>query len=158
MATRPPTTTKSRSSSRTSISSRSERRRAPCWATYRCPQATHSSATLQCSPIIVTKRRFLQTFLHGHISQLNWQPTPRSKLQTQIRRALPDDFIESPHNHESFWRSNRIFSAVRRGIFIESKIKPRFKLRQERNMPLRRGWGIEWRGWLQRFRSGRSGG
>ncbi|MEN9573831.1 MAG: hypothetical protein RL514_1686 [Verrucomicrobiota bacterium] len=28
-----------------------------------------------------------------------------------------------------------------------------FKLRQERNRPPRRGWGIWWRGWLQRFRS-----
>src|ERR1035437_55630 len=33
-----------------------------------------------------------------------------------------------------------------------------FKLRQERNMPPRRGWGMGWRGWLQRFRSGRSDG
>ena len=35
-----------------------------------------------------------------------------------------------------------IFSAVRRGIFVASKIKQGFKLRQERNMPPRRGWGI----------------
>jgi hypothetical protein len=48
------------------------------------------------------------------------------------------------------------FSAVRRGIFVESKIKHHFKLRQERNMPPclpRRnkmkaglGWEIWWRG------------
>ena len=53
-------------------------------------------------------------------------------------------------------------SAARRGIFVESKIKQRFKLRlvavrQHRNRPPRRGWGMGWRGWLQRFRSGRSG-
>jgi hypothetical protein len=60
----------------------------------------------------------------------------------------------------------------RRGIVVASKIKHGFKLRlvavrKHRNMPPRlprrnrmkagRGWGILWRGWLQRFRSGRSG-
>jgi hypothetical protein len=47
-------------------------------------------------------------------------------------------------------------SAVRRGIVVASRIKQRFKLRQERNMPPRRGWRIWWRGWLQRFRYRRS--
>src|ERR1019366_1183379 len=106
MAAHPPTTTKSRSSSRVSISFRSARRRALCWATSRCLQAMYSSATLACSPITFTKRRPHRTFLRGHISQLNWQPTPRSKLQTRIRRTLPSGFIESPHNLESFGRSN----------------------------------------------------
>ena len=54
-----------------------------------------------------------------------------------------------------------IFSAVRRGMVVAAKIKQGFKLRlvavrQHRNMPPRRGWGMGWRGWLQRFRSGRS--
>jgi len=34
------------------------------------------------------------------------------------------------------------FSAGRRGIVVAAKIKRGFKLRQERNMPPRRGWGM----------------
>ena len=36
------------------------------------------------------------------------------------------------------------FQRLRRGIVVASKIKQRFKLRQERNVPPRRGWGIGW--------------
>jgi hypothetical protein len=54
---------------------------------------------------------------------------------------------------ESLWDSWTKRSAVRRGIVVAAKIKQGFKLRQERNMPPRWGWGIGWHGWLQRFRS-----
>lgn len=53
-------------------------------------------------------------------------------------------------------------SASGRGMVVASKIKQGFKLRlvavrKHRNMPPRRGWGMGWRGWRQRFCSGRSG-
>lgn len=41
-------------------------------------------------------------------------------------------------------------------IIVVGKPKNEFKLRQERNMPPRRGWRILWAEVLQRFRSGRS--
>ena len=49
-----------------------------------------------------------------------------------------------------------IISAVRCGKVIASKIKHGFKLRQERNMPPRKGWEIGWREWLHRLHSCRS--
>ena len=66
-------------------------------------------------------------------------------------------------------RNSRTERQPQRGdIFVEPRINEPFKLRQERNRPPRlprrnevkagRGWGRGWRGWLQRFRSGRSCG